>query len=553
MLNLNSKPISRFPSGGMMQLMPLSIPVPRTDELLTKEQAISLIKTHASLTIPEDSVWLNNTTMFTILEGDSNRGRAIVGTPFLTALALEQYDLFNEKIALPRFRGNLNVTDSGNEVRVPTELIEFSYDYSLTEEEGRFCMIRHVKECFYLICGRELPKEWIRQMSGLHHCISNTTPSLDMAQICGDPVPESDRRFFPKSHMVHFYDDKKLFLQRTRRNLAGLLKLAEYKEGGISMTLPSVLAFDWDSISMLDFNHVLGLLPRVLREAVGTTGTPGTTAMNTACSIVYACFQDNSFPTNQTKRALVYPKNWKKFCAVIETLEELYGENEDISSRILNYLLTYLGSLDSRGKQVPKDIVISYIRAYIERCGIDENSLKSEALFRILYETNDDPGGNPEFFSKTSMPISNDPNFRAPVVRGYTEFFGLSGSLMLDQNWYIALTNRYRNDGIQTPPRPGTPFDITDEKVKNDIRNRIRNLLDMANSFTIDQKQLRCGVRLEFAKTLIAMGSEELVSRSLKQNLTTIADIKRALKYVVKNGINSSLLPFLVYVSKKGA
>ena len=73
---------------------PVGIPVPTQNELLSREQAIKIIEAHTPIKDEEDRIWLRVSTLFTILEGDENNGRAIVASPKNTALALGAYDLF---------------------------------------------------------------------------------------------------------------------------------------------------------------------------------------------------------------------------------------------------------------------------------------------------------------------------------------------------------------------------------------------------------------------------------------------------------------------------
>ena len=155
----------RNPSGlpGTFGSLSFDVPVPRQAELLTEKQAVSIIREHvAQPKTQEDLIWLKQSTMFTILEGDSERGRAIACNPVRTALALERYDLFTASDPVELFSEGVNYKneESGCVVRTPSGIVEFTYDFSLSEDEERFRVLRNIRDVEFLICRGTIPEEW---------------------------------------------------------------------------------------------------------------------------------------------------------------------------------------------------------------------------------------------------------------------------------------------------------------------------------------------------------------------------------------------------------
>ncbi len=558
------------------------VPVPRQEELLTEEQAVSLIKEHA---VPISSVphfgksyrqddlnWLQQTTMFTILEGDSDVGRAIACNPIRTAMVLEQYDLIDQPVSIsPGI--NYEIEDSGRIVQAPVGIIEFTYDFSLPEEKGRFRVLRNMKSIEYNICRKDFPKNWI-QSRGIDDNIGFNANarygpppfmvgrSLERAEICGDPIPESMRKLFPKSHPVKFYDDTKIIVKRTRRSIEGLIRMAGQNDVLFSFTELSK-QYNWFQVAQTDFAYLLDRLPRIMRVVVGAASKQfdpyAGKAVQTAAVIAYACFCNNKGPrktADSVKIALVNPKNWQKFRNVIETMEELYTAYEDTACLIMNFLIAYLGTVLTvdgiKYPKMPRDKVVSYIRDYMGRCGVDEDILKSEVLHSILSSCNSNNIEIDMFAVDTEDELRE--NFvNSPVVAGYSAIFGKGGTVILNRDWYRYLLDP---EGTISGEYANTfsidPFLINEED-RITIRKNVTRLLSVTDSFTVDKENLRGGERLLFAKLLMSLNSEEIIGRAVKKNMTTTTDMKRALNYAVKNGINTSVVPYVIYLTKKPA
>ena len=554
------------------------IPVPRKDELMTKEKAFSFLEEWSAMGA---DLILEDVIMYTILEGDSDRGRAIVASPIQMAVAFERYDLFDARHHLPLFPDAFycyyhTVGGPEYELRQPLLMIEFSYDFSLPEEE-QFRMIRSVS-CFdYLFSGRDIPEEWIKSLRhyDIRRAVANIDPcfqipNLGQIEICGDSVSEEVRWSFPASHPVTFCDAKKLAVMRTRRCVSGLLKLAVYNRKNVYSTTKLVSKFNWHAMADEDPDYILKSIPRILREAVGS-GEKGVAfsrdAMALAASVVFACFCSNAYcAPSLMRKEVMHKKNWKHFCNVIETMEELYGSNKGISSHIMNYLLAYLGTiLVSRGtKYIEKEAVIDYIHRYMDRCGVDTETLRSDALLDMLSMNNH---SNPyqEFFTAlvsentsydegvgySAFQLDDDAQV-SHIMRGFQEIFGKKGNLKMSAGWYDLLINPYNMIPDDLEEFKRDPYCIDDE-IRMDIRDVMTRIMDITDSFIIDRPALQNGERLMLAKVLIALNSEEIINRALKKNLTSPADLKRALRVFVVKGIKIPHLPYLVYVTQKGA
>ena len=555
------------PPGFRPRSIDVDVPVPKKDELLTREQAVELINDRCSSQNHNDRIWLKYTTMYTILEGTADRGRAVVGGVLQTLLVHEEYDLLERCYSFIGYGlwERYEIEDSGNEVRTPNRIFEFTYDFSLPEKDGRFRMIRGVNEKDYLLAGRKMPEDWVRYMLLVSNPFAYKSGIddgyLDTNQLCGDPVPVSLKSSFPKSHMVKFADDKKLDIMRARRSLAGLLKLAEHNEKHGFNTINFILQYHWSEMAQRDFDYVIRLLPRILREAVGPPDrviTCDRDEVLTGVSIVYDCFRkgDNWGPYDRINYDLLRVRNWKPLCAVLEALDDIYGSCEEVVIGIMDYLLVYLGSFIATEnpliKRVSKDEIVSYINAYMDRCGMDREHIKSNVFLEIIPPANDDFCHTGCFTSYTDE-MSGKTFMDSPVMKGFTEVFGKGGTLILNRKWYSFLVdpeNEWSTDGAC--PSRVDPFMIVPDNEDVILKNMKKTLV-AADEFAVDKEDLRGGERLMLAKALVALNSEEIISEALKKKLTSVGDLKRVLRYVVQKRFKTTLIPYLVYVTKKGA
>ena len=94
------------------------------------------------------------------------------------------------------------------------------------------------------------------------------------------------------------------------------------------------------------------------------------------------------------------------------------------------------------------------------------------------------------------------------------------------------------------------PFSMC-ESEKDTVRKTMTSLMTITDTFTVDRENLRGGERLQFAKVLLSLNSVEIIGRAVEKNMTTTADLKRALNYAVRNGINIPTIPYVIYLTKR--
>lgn len=551
------------------------IPVPMKDELLTKEQAVSLIKDHiddrkkaVDLRLERiNDLWLKNTTLFTILEGDAERGRAIAANAFQTSLVLGEYDLYKDKLYCAGYSTEYEVEESGNKVCTPSMIIEFTYDFGLSKD--RFMVVRTVSEYSYLLSERDMPKEWVKAILSM-----GMRPGYKCEPLCDDPIPEYMRSLFPKSHMIRTCDSQKLMAHHARRSLKGLIKLAAYSDKKSFHIVDKMISMlDWCYMMNCDHSYVLKVLPEVMKKVIGSGGNrymSKSAAVNLSLKLLYRCLQGQNFAT-PIRLNVIYKGDWKKLCTIFETMEELYGRDENIIRHIMNYLLIFLSAdISYRKKTGLREMIISYIRGFVNRCGMDDDLLASKVLFDIITEAKrsnidasfwDDDSDSFEdideeyvnyedswFFSSVNW----DSLRTSPVIEAYNMIFGLARPLSLDSKWlrYIVIPEYFESEYRHIFEI--NPFDQIDIYHEN-TRQLLKELFSLAPAFILDKKNLRGGEKLLLAKTLISLNSEELLQQALKRGLTTSADLKRAMKYIVENEVKTPMIPFLIYVTKKGA
>ena len=568
------------PSSGAFHF---SAPVPEQDELLTKEQAKSWIRKNITELPPDEPgfslVRFDKLTsnlkyiLYTTLEGDKTCGRAIAATPLNTALALGAYELLDEPTLKQIHTNNaftpayFDIADDEDEdedddeddeddedeptILSPQNIIEFSYDFRPTSGRRPIVTIASIPPENYLFAVEDLPESWFPLL--------NRSPDPPFFRgepvvkdvniqkkygICGDPVDERYRKVFPASHPVRFRIRPELDKQVLKRTIKNMIRLAAKRDERIIMTLTANLVqFNWSQAASLDQNFLMSIMPRLMSEAIATI-LPYRIE-DIVLDILRPGDDNPFFGLDPVKRNAELDRqthtiaNWKHFRETIDRLTPLLGTTTEGNAKLLFLLLYYLGcgkNLNTGDRKlVSKKTIVGYIRSFLAKNG-HTTELKDRVFFTI-FQRLDDPY---DAFSILDQPIfdikqkTNNASRlmeQSPELCGFMEFFGRDIDLGLTHDWYMHLD-------------PQGSFSA------NVLRKTFTDLLTLVGHFTVKKDEVRSGDRLNLARTLIHTESEELIQRALQSELTTRADLRRALRSFMDRGIQTPLIPYLIYVTK---
>ena len=239
----------------------------------------------------------------------------------------------------------------------------------------------------------------------------------------------------------------------------------------------------------------------------------------------------------------------------MEIFYEQYKDQPDGIEDTLYHMFYYLGMiLPSNGTpkgQVPKDTIAGYIKSFMKKTGVPIEVQKSKVMRMIIdqiYVNNPNTAFlHNNLLEKKSIEkqIREDLHLYMPALRGFTEIFGERITLALDHGWHACLSGDFRF-------YEESYFDNSDARPDTTgTRNKFLYVFSLVDSFTLDKDNLRGGDRLALAKALIYAESEEIIRDALDKNMTTPADLRRALKSTLEANRIPPMTPYLIYLTKK--
>ncbi len=559
-----------------IHILPTETPIPTQNELLTREQTIELIKAHTPIKDEDDRSWIRASTLYTILEGDENNGRAIAASPKNTALALGAYELFTKKdLCDADWSGHYLEEETKSTIQNPTQIIEFIYDFS-RQEKNRFCSLRAINPENYLLAAKDLPKIWIDNLAENYGFVT-VTPSMPgvastfpagsqddnsdedeefgfaYTDFIGDPIDIVHKRRIPNIFPVKYADSRKLRLMQARRTVISLIRLSD------NCNLVRTIAdeINWDIICAGDRSFVTSKLPTLIRD-VFNRDQGAFEARNTSIRLIRNCINvqpyNPFFGIPPAKQKTHSPTNFKNICEALEIFYEQYKDQPDGIEDTLYHMFYYLGMiLPSNGTpkgQVPKDTIAGYIKSFMKKTGVPIEVQKSKVM-RMIIDQIDVNNPNTAFLHNNLLEkksiekqIREDLHLYMPALRGFTEIFGERITLSLDHDWHRFLAR---------PDFNYNPFFGTSANHINisKCRAMFLHIFSLVDSFTLDKDNLRGGDRLNLANALIYSESEEIIRDALGKKMTTTADLRRALKSTLAANRITPMIPYLIYLTKK--
>lgn len=563
--------------GFLPQSLTLFPPTPKQDELMTRDEAVSLLEKHLQDKDNKANLWFVNTILYIILEGDKTCGRAFVCDPYAAFLVLGLCDRINKRrldiwaTLKPSRRSNLQGMNLQNRqpVDILYDIFEFSYDFRLSEEKGRFRSLRAVRMSSYLLNAEKLPKHWGTQ---LWLSINRSTyivgynpmrvgGEMPIQAIIGEPLSSQLWNTIPVSHPVEFIDDDNRRTAYIDRTIKGLLRLPKYETRETGNPLGFIENMNWYALGSEQKIRFLRALPTLL-ETLWDEDASRDQVYNWIQLLL-------KLRINQTMPSLYSRNNWRSFREVITFLQKHTPDEQLLTGNYKNYqdslgtpfkpiplllLLWCLGSYKyakTKDKIVRKEIT-DLIRECIDSSPLDEELLKNLTFASIFHSINHSFVMGAASLNEKTVNIETSPDKKQliydrmcelnPALAGFVATFGMPEEITLHAGWYQS----FRTLCYRQP----TPAFITDqsEAQRRQFRSILRDLFTLVDHFTIDTSGMHGGERKSLATMLVDTGSEEIVKTALDKNMTTPDDLRRVMRSIVNQNTTNPVIPYLIYI-----